>query len=110
MRTTSSRTALALLALFGLGQALWAVNPVPTRITVPDIHCMSCAKQIAAKLYAVPGVAQVQAKVEAKMLTVVPNPQQLPSPRGLWEAVEKAGYRPSKLEGPYGTFTKKPQS
>jgi len=28
----------------------------------------------------------------------------------LWEAVERAGYQPSRLQGPGGVFTSKPKS
>jgi len=101
---------VAVLAVLALGSVLWATNPAPTKITVPDMHCMGCAKKIAAKLYEVPGVAKVEANIEATTLTVTPKPQQAPSPKAMWEAVEKAGYKPTKLEGPSGTFTKKPQS
>lgn len=110
MQRTGSRMALVTLAVLTLGNALWAADPMPTTITVPDMHCMGCAKKMANKLDAVPGVAQVQANVELTTLTVTPKVQQAPSPRALWEAVEKAGYKPSKLEGPGGTFVKKPAS
>ncbi len=55
-------------------------------------------------------MAAVQANVEAKTATVTRKPQTALSPRALWEAVEKAGKQPMKLEGPNGTFTAKPQS
>jgi len=81
-----------------------------TTITVPDMHCMGCAKKMQAQLQQVAGVASIQANVPATALTVVPQPQRAPSPKAMWEAVEKAGYQPTKLEGPNGTFTAKPQS
>lgn len=103
---------LIVLALVGLtlGNMLSAAPTAQTTITVPDMHCMGCAKKMAAKLYEVPGVANVQANVQAVSLVVAPKAQQGPSPRAMWEAVEKAGYKPSRLEGPGGTFTTKPQS
>ncbi len=110
MQRTGTAMALVTLAVLALGSALWAQDPALTTITVPDTHCMGCAKKMANKLYEVPGVAQVQANVEATTLTVSPKPQQAASLRALWEAVEKAGYKPSKLAEPGGTFTKKPQS
>lgn len=102
--------ALAALIVLTVGNALWAANPPGTTITVPDMHCMGCAKKMATKLYEVPGVAAVQASVPTTSLSVSPKPQAAPSPRALWEAVERAGYTPSKLEGPSGSFTAKPQS
>lgn len=112
---TNLLAPLALLAAVAGGRAAEPVpvqvpTPVPTRITVEGMHCMSCAKKIAAQVQAVPGVAAVQASVEASLLGVVPAARQNPSPRALWEAVEKAGYKPVRLEGPAGTFTSRPQS
>ncbi len=99
--------ALALFSFHGFSQG----NPPPvTTITVPDMHCISCAKQMATHLYQVPGVATVQANVPATTLIVNPHPSRVLSPKALWEAVEKAGYRPSRLQGPNGIFSSKPIS
>ncbi|HJT76950.1 MAG TPA: heavy-metal-associated domain-containing protein [Gemmataceae bacterium] len=103
-------TALAALAVLTLGSALRAAPPVTTTITIPDMHCQGCAKKVADQLYQVRGVAAVQANVQAKTLTVTPRAQAILSPRDLWEAVEKADKRPTRLQGPSGTFTAKPQS
>jgi Cu+-exporting ATPase len=97
-------------AVLALGNALWAAPPAVTTITVPDMQCMSCAKKMTAKLYEVPGVAEVTASVPTTSLTVAPKGSAAPSPRALWDAVEKAGYKPARLEGPSGTFTQRPQS
>jgi copper chaperone CopZ len=110
MQRTGIGTVLAALAVLTLSSALQAQAPPPLTITVPDMHCLGCAKKMANQLYQVPGVAKVQASVETTSLIVTPKAQQIPSPRGLWEAVEKAGYRPSRLEGPNGTFTQKPNA
>ena len=103
-------TAVAALAVLALGGALRAAPPVVTTITIPDMHCQGCAKKVAAQLYQVRGVAAVQANVQAKTITVNPQGQAILSPRALWEAVEKADKQPTRLEGPNGTFTAKPQS
>ncbi len=55
-------------------------------------------------------MASVETNLKAKTAAVKPKPKAAPSPRALWEAVEKAGQKPVKLEGPSGTFTSKPQS
>ena len=110
MRTMRKSTVVAMLALLALGQALWAADPAPTTITVPDMHCMGCAKKMAKKLYAVQGVAKVEASVEVTTMTVTPKAEKTLSSRALWEAIEKAGYKPSKIEGPSGTFKEKPKS
>lgn len=103
-----------LLAALALGLALAASaraqQPAYTTITVPNMHCAGCAKKVAGQLAAVPGVAAVQPYIEAKKVVVTPRPGQAVSPRALWEAVEKADKTPTRLEGPAGTFSAKPQS
>jgi copper chaperone CopZ len=110
MRLTATSVTVALLAVLAIGQALWAADPVPTKIVVSDMHCISCAKKMATKLSEVPGVAKVQADVQKTTMMVTPKPEKVLSPRALWEAVEKAGYKPSKIEGPSGTFKEKPKA
>ncbi len=79
-----------------------------TTIHVTDMHCATCAKKIAAKLYGVPGVLEVRANVKADKAYVVPQKTKTPSPKAIWEAVEAAGFKPTKMSGPAGKFTKKP--
>ena len=99
-------TVLALIALTGV---VAAGGPRPTTISVEDMHCPNCAKKIVKTVSAVPGVAGVKADVESGMLAVAAREPGGPSPRALWEAVEKSGYRPTRLVGPSGTYTAKPQ-
>ena len=91
-----------------------AQTPAPAApaivVTVPDISCPSCAKKLTKELMKVSGVAQVQANIEDKTLTIRPNNGATPSPRLLWEAIERAGYQPSRLDAPGGSFTAKPQA
>ena len=101
-------TLLAALAVLALSATAWATEPAPTAITVQEMHCMSCARKMADRLYAVPGVAGVAADVKSKRLTVTAKPGAQPSPRALWEAIEKAGYKPTRLDSPAGKFTAKP--
>lgn len=84
--------------------------PAYTVISVEKMHCNSCAQRLAGKLYEVPGVEKIQVDVEKKVVWVHPKAGVQPSPRNLWEAVEKGNDRPTKLHGPYGVFTAKPQS
>lgn len=98
---------VGLLALTGLAQS---PNQYQTTITIPEMECQGCAKKIADKLYAVPGVGTVQANVQSRILLVTPRPQTAISPRQIWEAIEAAGKNPTKLQGPNGTFTTKPQA
>lgn len=110
MQRIGTGVAVAALVVLTFGNVLWAAPPADTTISVPDMHCMGCAKKMAAKLYEVPGVATVKADVEKTTIIISPKPQQASSPKLLWEAVEKAGYKPAKLEGPSGRFTEKPKS
>ena len=89
---------------------LVAAEPQTTAIHVDDMHCPACAKKIVTKLQTVEGVASANANVEAGEAIVAPNGKAKLSPRALWEAVEAAGYTPTKLVGPSGAFTEKPKS
>lgn len=94
--------------VLGGWQAASAADPAPTTITVPDMDCASCAKKVGGKVAEVPGVAKVEYNVEARTVKVTPKPGTALSPKALWEAVEKANQAPTKLEGPGGVFTAKP--
>ena len=85
-----------------------ASEPAYTWIFVEDMHCSNCAKKIARKLYNVSGVVKVQANVAKDYAVVTPQEGTQLSPRALWEAVEQAKFKPVKLQGPAGVFTKKP--
>ncbi len=107
---TNSRWCLVVVALMSFQSIVAHAGDNRTIISVPSMHCMSCAKKITAQLGSVPGVASVQVNMEAKALIVQPQAQTVPSARAQWEAVEKAGYQPSRLQGPNGTFASKPSS
>jgi len=80
-------------------------------IQVNDMHCAECAKKIAGKLYAVPGVVRVKAKLDIHTAYVVPQQDKAPSPKALWEAAEAAGFKVIKLTTPAGqTYSQKPQA
>jgi Cu+-exporting ATPase len=80
-----------------------------TVIAVEDMDCPSCAKKVVAKLNEVPGVGKVEADTKESRLTVTPKGKAAPSAKAMWEAVEKAGYKPTRLEGPAGKFTASPK-
>ncbi|MBI2806348.1 MAG: heavy-metal-associated domain-containing protein [Planctomycetes bacterium] len=102
--------AFGLLVAVGTHAQSGGNPPAYTVITVEKMHCEGCAKRIAGKLYEVPGVDKIQVDVKQKILWVHPKAGVQPSPRGLWEAVEKGSDTPVRLQGPYGTFTAKPKS
>ena len=87
-----------------------AADPPAITISVQGMHCAGCASKVAGNLQAVGGVNKAQVDAAKAVAIVTAKPKTNPSPRALWEAVEKAGFKPTKLVGPTGTFTSKPKS
>jgi copper chaperone CopZ len=79
-------------------------------ITVDGMHCEMCAKTVTKKLQGVKNIASVRVDVKAGKVTVAPATRATVSAKSLWEAIEAGNFTPTKLEGPNGTFTKKPKS
>ena len=103
------RHLIVALATTFLGGSVQATSPVPwTTIIVQDMHCGECAKKIARKLYAVPGVVEVRADVGKNVAYVVPQKDKSLSARSLWVAVESAGFQVNRMEGPQGNFSARP--
>lgn len=106
----SRRTFLAASVVASLAfTPLHAANPKPTAVYVKDMHCEACARKIATKLYAVPGVVKVSTDVKKGLAVITSQPAKQPSPKALWEAVEAATFEPVKIASPLGTFTTKPK-
>ncbi|MDG2380925.1 MAG: heavy metal-associated domain-containing protein [Pirellulaceae bacterium] len=110
MHTFAIRTAVALLmaTVLMLSQSEAAKTQF-TRVYVKDMHCNSCAKKIAGKLYAVPGVVSVKTNYKKGLAIVTPQKSKTPSPKALWEAVESATFQPVKIASPLGIYTQKPK-
>jgi len=104
------RMTLASLILFLVAVSANAAESRQSYLHVKDMHCKACAQKIANKLYTVSGVVQVDVDLEKNIARVTPQQTKDPSPRGLWEAVEKAGFVPVKLIGPAGQFVEKPSN
>lgn len=109
MKTRSLAAAVVAVFLAMAGQAV-AADPPASTVTIPEMDCASCAKKIGGKLVEVPGVAKAEYDLKARTIKVAHKLGETPSPKALWEAVEKGGKDPSKLEVPGGTHTKKPTS
>lgn len=113
VRTLTMLTVAAvLLAVTSYAQGAdssQAKSPTVT-ISVDGMHCAGCAKKVEAKLKTIAGVDQVKIDVAKGLVSVNPRAKKELSPRLLWETVEKAGYEPTKIVGPAGTFTAKPKS
>jgi Cu+-exporting ATPase len=111
MRKIFLGSVVMLLAALCLTQVTGQTTTTkPIVITIEDLDCPTCAKKVEKVVAAVPGVAGVKTDVDKMTATVTPQANKMPSPRALWEAVEKAGFQPTKLEGPSGTFTSKPSA
>jgi copper chaperone CopZ len=89
--------------------ALQAAEPQPTTIAVQGMHCAVCAAKVTGNLESVSGVQKAEVNAEKAVAVVTAKSSEALSPRALWEAVEKAGYKPTKLIGPNGTFVGKPR-
>ncbi|HEY2412059.1 MAG TPA: heavy-metal-associated domain-containing protein [Pirellulaceae bacterium] len=106
----SAAAAASMLALTICAESPAASPAVTyTTIYVQDMHCGECAKTIARKLYAIPGVVEVRADVAKNIAYVVPQKDKTVPSKACWEAVESAGFRVVKLDSPQGSFTTKPR-
>lgn len=83
-------------------------RPTYPTIHVTDLHCRTCARRLARKLFTVPGVMKVQVRVKDDTVIVIPQKNKLISPLALWEAAEAAKFKIVKIETPGATFNKKP--
>lgn len=109
MQTLATRAAMViLLATVVLLSQAEAAKTQYTVVYVKDMHCQTCAKKIASKLYKVPGVVKVKTNYKKNVAYVTPQRSKTPSPKALWEAVESATFEPVKIASPLGTYTKKP--
>ncbi|MBX9578810.1 MAG: heavy-metal-associated domain-containing protein [Gemmataceae bacterium] len=106
-RLLAAATA-ALVLLSARGPAADPPPPPASTLTVPEMDCAGCAKKLGEKLAKVPGAAKVEYDVKGRTLKVTHKVNETPSPKALWEAVEKEDKAPSKLQVPGGTYTKKP--
>ena len=77
--------------------------------TVKGMCCEKEAGPVVKELEKVKGVAKVKADPKKGTLTIEPKPKTEPSPKEIWEAVEKAKVKPVKLATAHETFLKKPK-
>ena len=107
----------ALLSI-GAGAAVptltWAAKPKTPKkpqyvMYVKDMHCETCAKKVAAKLYAVPGVVKVATNLKNNFVIIEPQAKKKLSPKKIWQATIAGKQVPVKLVSPMGSFTKMPK-
>lgn len=107
MKAVLAAAVLGMLATFAQAQQqaqTW------TRVTLEDIHCAGCVKKMNAKVTAVPGVAEMRVDMKAKTIWAIHKQGMTPSPRALWEALEEADQKPTKMDAPAGSYASKPRS
>ncbi|MFT5527159.1 MAG: copper chaperone CopZ [Pirellulaceae bacterium] len=101
--------AVAIIAIAMQTAVATAAQPAFTEVVVTNMHCDACAKKIAGKLYLLKGVKEVRAELKSNTAYVVSQQNKNISPKAIWEAVEKAGFKVVKLNGPAGLFKTKPE-
>ena len=109
LRRSSAVTSLALFLALAMIATAHAAESTLTTITVGEM-CGGCVKAITAKLQPLADVAKVQCDIKTKRVYILPAQGRVLSPRVLWEAMDEIGKTPTKLAGPSGTFTSKPQN
>ena len=80
-----------------------------TSVTIEGMQCVVCAKKVTKKLTSVSNVKSANVDPEKGTAVIVPADGKEVSPKLLWEAVENAGFKPTELKGPTGTFKSKPK-
>lgn len=100
--------ALSLIFVLG-GRPSDAAEPTPIQLSIEGMHCAGCASKVSKRLQAVAGVASAKVDAPSAGAIVIPKQDSVPSPKALWEAVERSGYKPVKLVTTAGTFTTKPR-
>jgi copper chaperone CopZ len=84
--------------------------PSETVIYVTKMHCPTCAKKIAGKLYRVKGVMKVKTDVKKNVAIITPQSKKQVDVKAAWAAVHAAGFKPAKLIGPQGTYVAQEKS
>jgi copper chaperone CopZ len=83
--------------------------PSETTVKIEGMHCVVCAKKVTKKLTSVSNVKSANVDPEKGIAVITSLEGKELSPKALWEAVETAGYKPTELKGPAGTFKSKPK-
>jgi len=105
-------SALTLSPAFAASSAKTKLKMTPTEtvIYVESLHCKTCAKKIARKLFAVKGVTKVRTDLKANLAIVTPQKKKQLDPLALWSAAQASGFPAIKLVGPAGTYLPNPET
>lgn len=97
IRRTAMLLGFALLVSVQAAAETPRLVPGRVEIAVEDLHCKTCAKKVARKLYAVKGVRKVSSSLKHDLVVVtLPAKQTVPAV-ALWKAVEAGGVPPTEL-------------
>jgi copper chaperone CopZ len=80
------------------------VAPGETVVFFEDLHCATCAKKVTGQLFKQKGVLRVRTSVKLDAAVVTPQAKKALNPAAAWKALQTAGYQPTLLDGPEGTF------
>lgn len=98
MNLTSLSVVIASFQLAtAVSQAAPSTPNVSYEIIADGMCCQGCAKKVAAQLYTAPGVINVKANVANRTVTITAKPSPKLTLEKLWQAVEKAKGKPSRL-------------
>ena len=92
------------------GQPASAPGTAIFEITGDGLCCAGCAKKVAAKLYTAPGIINVEANVANHTVTITAKPSSKLTLEKLWDAVEKAKGKPTRLTTAETAYTFSPRA
>ena len=95
-----------MMACVSIGEGADSIGE--TVVSINGMHCSACAKKFTNKLKIVSNVKTANVDVEKGTAVIGALDGQQLSPKAVWEAIETAGYKPTELKGPGGTFKSKP--
>ncbi|HMP04635.1 MAG TPA: heavy-metal-associated domain-containing protein [Gemmatales bacterium] len=75
-----------------------------TLVFIEDMHCSSCAKKVAGRLFKVKGVMRVRTSVKHDAAVITPQAKKAVDVAATWATLQEGGYPPTRLIGPEGTF------
>ncbi|TWT46770.1 heavy-metal-associated domain-containing protein [Botrimarina hoheduenensis] len=101
-RSAPRFSAIGFLTLLLCGYLASAEEPrvLPTgriEIAIEDLHCGTCAKRVARKLYGLKGVQKVSWDLSADLVVVYQPASQPVSVLPLWAAVTAGGVKPAAI-------------
>jgi copper chaperone CopZ len=79
-------------------------------LSIPNMHCESCAKKIRSRLFTVKGVSRVVTWLQHDLAVIEPVKGQSVSSKAIWDALEQGKFEVDRIETPQGVIAKKPEA